>query len=470
MALGPRGTVTDGNTKICSGPCGRRLPLDEKYFNRDADKTTGFKSQCRECRNNARRAGRKASTVEQPRKWHFLERFDAGIDDEFDYSDVGPGLELERSAFDPLPAPPVPPYFSVCGVSTQLDDQGNLEKQWLDSRRDGEAFEPIQAAIPAGHALKGISTLVDERGNVRAQWIKTKRDDGVDLEAAMFEAVSRLADAWPSRATLVEPPTHSDDDLLAVYPMGDPHIGMLAWEKETGENFDLGIAERNLVAAVDHLVALAPPARRALVLTVGDTLHSDGLFNTTTKGTRVDVDGRTAKMITVAIRTFRRIIDRALEKHEIVEVKIARGNHDELLSLVLSIALQMYYEHEPRVHVDPSPQMFHWYRFGLNLIGVTHGDKAKPMDLMGVMANDCAKDWGETKHRKIYAGHIHHDVVKEVPGVIIEHLRTLASKDAWHAGMGYRSGRDMKMDVIHRVHGHINRHIVGIQQLLTPRV
>ena len=83
--------------------------------------------------------------------------------------------------------------------------------------------------------------------------------------------------------------------------------------------------------------------------------------------------------------------------------------------------------------------------------------------MLGVMANDRAKDWGETTHRRFYCGHIHHEVVKEVPGVTVEYLRTLAGSDAWHRGQGYRAGRDMKMDVFHREDGLINRHIVGIE-------
>lgn len=315
------------------------------------------------------------------------------------------------------------------------------------------------AAVPDGHFIKGVSSYVVD-GEVRGQWIKTSLNDN-DLEA-VTDAVRRLGDEWPEYEP-VPVPEYGDDDLLCVYPMGDPHLGMLSWSPETGEDFDLAIAERYLFAAVDHLVDLAPPSKRALVCTVGDTLHSDGYGNATTKGTRVDVDSRTPKMVTTALRTFRRVIYRALQKHEEVEVKIVPGNHDALMTLVLSIGLQQFFEHEPRVHIDPSPQTYQWYRFGANLIGVTHGDKANATGMMGVMAVDRAKDWGETTHRRIYAGHIHHEVVKEVPGVIVEHLRTLASKDAWHAGMGYRSGRDMKLDVFHREDGHINRHIVGIQ-------
>jgi hypothetical protein len=141
------------------------------------------------------------------------------------------------------------------------------------------------------------------------------------------------------------------------------------------------------------------------------------------------------------------------------------GNHDDHTSIMLSIALAQFYEREPRVTIDTSPEPFHWYRFGKVLIGVHHGDKTKTTNLLGVMACDRAKDWGETLHRYFYIGHVHHDSLKELPGVTVESFRTLAGRDAWHHGQGYRSGRDMKLDIIHREYGKINRYIIGIEQI-----
>lgn len=328
-----------------------------------------------------------------------------------------------------------------------------------------DADDAPQPIVPERHFVRAVSTLVDPDGNIKQQWIKTGLEQGDALEL-LAKACERIAAGWDSVPQATEPPPPAPDDLLCVLPWGDPHIGMLAWERETGENFDLAIAERNLIAAVDHLVSLSPQARRCLLMTVGDTFHYDGLLNQTTRGTRVDADGRMLKMVETGVRIFRRAIDQCLRLFEIVDVKIARGNHDHLLALLLSMVLRAYYANEPRVHVDPSPEEFHWYRFGANLLGVTHGDKAKAMELMGVMAVDCAKEWGETKYRRIYAGHVHHEVTKEVPGVTIDHLNTLAAQDDWHRRMGYRATRHMRMDIYHREYGFINRHIVGVQQLL----
>jgi hypothetical protein len=330
-----------------------------------------------------------------------------------------------------------------------------------------EAFDdPPLPAIPPGHRVHKVSTLVDgATGDTKQQWIKTTAID--DGRADWLEAIRVLGEGWAPVEPVepVEPPAYRDDELLSVFPVGDPHIGMKAWHEDAGENFDLKIAERNLVGAFQHLIGLSPPSGRALLIFIGDNTHSDGQHNGTTNGTRVDVDGRTIKMMRVAVSVARQAIDLALGKHGHVTMIVERGNHDELLSAMLALALSLLYENEPRVTIDTSPEMFHWYRFGANLIGSHHGHKAKSMDLLGVMAVDRQRDWGETKHRIFYVGHEHHEKTKEVPGLIIHNLPTLASADAWHRAMGYRSCRAMYMDVIHVEYGHINRHIVGIQQI-----
>jgi hypothetical protein len=248
--------------------------------------------------------------------------------------------------------------------------------------------------------------------------------------------------------------------------MGDPHLGMHAWAAETGANFDLKIAEQNLIAAADHLVDLAPAAEQALVISLGDMFHSDNKMSTTTRGTFVDTDTRWPKVLAVGIRTMRRIVDQALLKHKRVRVICASGNHDDLTSLALSLCLANFYEKDPRVDVDTSPDAFRWHRFGECLLGVAHGDDIKLADLHAVMTVDRQKDWGDTRWRYWYTGHVHHESVKELPGVTVETFRTLAPKDAWHAKKGYRSGQDMRLHVWHKQHGKILEHSVGIQQVI----
>jgi hypothetical protein len=323
-------------------------------------------------------------------------------------------------------------------------------------------------AVPPGFHVKGISTLTDEKGGIKGQWVKTFQSPE-DRTEKLLEAVRELADEWPKRPKTAGPKT-TKEDLLAVYPMGDPHLGMFSWALETGVNFDLKVAESDLYDAVDKLVGLAAPAEKALIINLGDFFHTDNTTNRTNRsGNALDVDSRWAKVLGVGLRVMRRAIDRALEKHQHVTVINEIGNHDEHTSVMLGLALQQYYEDEPRVSIDTSPNKFHWYRFEKNLIGVTHGDTVKLDNLPGIMAVDRQKDWGEADYKFWYTGHVHHDSAKEISGCLIETFRTLAPRDAWHNGQGYRSGRDMKCDILHKDYGRICRHIVGIPQIYSER-
>lgn len=320
--------------------------------------------------------------------------------------------------------------------------------------------------VPTGHHLAGVSTLLDAQGNVKAQWIKTSKDREQKLDALM-KAAKDIAKPFKGTSSNPKTPKISDDDLLCVYPMGDPHFGMFSWHEETGQDFNLELAESSLVSAVDKLVGLAPSASQALIINLGDFFHTDNASNMTSRSKNpLDVDTRWAKMLGVGIRAMRRVIDKALEKHKSVRVVCEIGNHDDHSAIMLAICLQQYYENNPRVDVDTSPSTFHWHRFGENLIGITHGDKVKAQNLPAIMAHDKKEDWGETTHRYWYTGHVHHDSVKEYPGCIVETFRTLAPKDFYHHSHGYRSDQDMKCDVLHRKWGRINRHIVGIRQVL----
>jgi hypothetical protein len=312
-------------------------------------------------------------------------------------------------------------------------------------------------AVPEGFVAKGVSTYYDKDGQVRGQWVKSSLSAERAREV-IEEAIRALSEDIP-RAAPVAPPRTNVQSLLAVYPFGDPHFGMYAWAQEAGDDFDLDIARSLTLAAVDRLVDSAPAADTAVILPLGDVFHIDSTTNQTPASKNpLDADGRFVKVLGVGIQTFRHVIQRALEKHRRVVVRFVGGNHDPHSIWALALTIAAYFENDPRVEVDLSPSLFWYFRFGKVLIGATHGDKAQHKDLNGIMAADRAKDWGDTKHRYWYTGHIHSRTVTESPGVICESFRTLAAKDAWAAGMGYRAGRDMLCIIHHAEHGEVERH------------
>lgn len=319
--------------------------------------------------------------------------------------------------------------------------------------------------VPAPYVVKGTSTLYNKEGQVAAQWVKTKLDE-THAREAIEEWVRWLVEDARGLASRITSPSHTNADLLTVYPMGDPHFGMHSWAAETGDNFDLKTAERLTYAAIDRLVNSAPPSETALILELGDFFHADNNTAVTPRsGNSLDVDNRWAKVMQVGMRAMVYVIKRTLENHLNVIVRIVAGNHDPHSSYALALGLDAYFHAEERVRIDLSPAPYWYYKFGKILIGACHGDLCKPDKLPAIMANDRAVDWGATQFRYWYHGHIHHDSVKEFPGCMVESFRTLAAKDAWHSGAGYRSGRDMKALVLHSKYGEIERHRVDISML-----
>lgn len=315
----------------------------------------------------------------------------------------------------------------------------------------------MSKSVPDGFYVKGVSTLYDADGNTRVQWVKSNVDQQRRYEL-MVEAIEGLVSDVRDLAPLSAPPSATDSQLLAVYPMGDPHFGLYAYAQESGDDFDLEIAEKVTRGAVDRLVGSAPSATTGLLLNLGDAFHADdGSNRTPASGHALDVDTRFAKVAQVGLRTMVHCIRRLLEKHEKVVVWNMVGNHDPHAALWLSLCLDAFFNSDPRVEVDLSPSMYKFMRFGKVLIGAHHGHGAKPNDLPLLMASDRAEDWGNTNFRHWLCGHIHHWTAKEHPGVTVETFRTLAAKDAWHAGKGYRSGRDMNCIVYHQTYGEIQR-------------
>ena len=318
--------------------------------------------------------------------------------------------------------------------------------------------------VAPGYAMGKVTVQRGADGEIERTWERQSPEQAQAMERLKL-FVAELGEGVKGMAPISKGPRHKADDLLCVYPWGDPHFGMYAWWQDAGADFDLDIAEKLTNGAVDRLVASAPEGSIGLLLNLGDMFHADNQGNQTQSGHQLDVDGRWAKVQQVGLRSMIHCIRRMLEKHSTVIVRINKGNHDGHSSYALSLMLSCYFHNEPRVLVDLSPGACWYYEFGKVHLGSTHGDTIKGKDMGAVMAADRPKAWGRTTHRYWFVGHVHHKDVKEYPGVLVEYVRTLAARDAWHQGQGYRAGRDMQLVVMHRVHGEIERHRCDIGML-----
>ena len=370
-----------------------------------------------------------------------------------------------RAPRGPSVKPAIPEGHELAGVSTLTDADGSLKAEWNKTRIAG-ADEAPNDPIPEGHHVVSTSTLLRGDGTTSVQWVTAKADE-VRREALIKAAWERHAAVYAGLADVSAAPAHEgDDDLIALYPLGDPHIGMLAWAPESGENFDLKIATRELLACVRLMVQSAPAAKRAIVCNLGDFMHAQSDEQRTPgHGHKLDVDGRYSKVLDAGHALLRGIVDAALEKHEHVTVRNLPGNHDPQIAAELAMWLRAVYERDPRVTVADAYASYQFDRFGVCLFGWAHGDGAKAEALPLLMANAERDAWGATTEHVWHTGHVHHLSRKEYTGCVVETHRTMAGKDFWHSSKGYSAKRSLQMIAYHREYGEVSRNTVGLDRV-----
>lgn len=304
--------------------------------------------------------------------------------------------------------------------------------------------------------VTGRSTLRDAAGNVVMEWEKTSldREQIKQAQEAAYQALAaKLKRVAPAKA-----PKSCKANLCTVYTLTDCHVGMLAWHREGGEDWDLSIAEDTLVGCFEHMIASSPDSEMAVVNQLGDFLHWDGLEAVTpTSRHLLDADGRFEKVVAVAIRVLRRVIGIALEKHPLVHVILAEGNHDLASSIWLRQMFAALYENEPRVTVDDSPLPYYALEWGNTMLAFHHGHLSKNDKLPLLFAAEFAPIWGKTTKRYCHTGHRHHLEEKEHSGMIVFQHPTLAARDAYAARGGWHAMRSATAVTYHRDYGEVGR-------------
>lgn len=316
-----------------------------------------------------------------------------------------------------------------------------------------------EGITPPGFAIKKRTIQVGPDG-VERQWIREHADEE-KLQELMAVAIESLKeDIKPAKP--VEQLSTGPEDLLNCLVITDYHLGMQAWGEETrGDDWDLTIAEKLLRDWFTVTLERMPPAKTAVFAQLGDFLHWDGLLPVTPSSSHVlDADTRFQKLVRVAIRVLRDVTRQLLETHDHVHLIMAEGNHDMASSAWLREIFSAFYEGEPRITVDTSPDPYYAYQHGKTGLFFHHGHKRKTRDIDQVLARKFRKIYGETEHAYAHTGHYHHDKLEGTLMTVEQH-RTLAAEDAYASRGGWMSGRDAKGITYHKEYGEVARSTVG---------
>ena len=296
------------------------------------------------------------------------------------------------------------------------------------------------------------------------KWIKRKPDQ-VRAEAAITAVVESLSGGiTPFRRTAA--PRKNETGLCSEYLITDFHIGQYSWGAETGEDWDIKIAEDVFLNAFHDMMDGTPSSERALFVQLGDFLDWDGLEPLTPTGRNLmDADSRYPMLVEVAIRCCMRAIELLLTKHKEVHVICAEGNHDLSGAVWLRQLLRVAFTNNPRVTFDMSIMPFYATTWGNTFLGYHHGHLCTFDRMAG-------KFYSEPSFRKMMAnaeyiylkrGHYHTNQQDVKDGANIEQVPTLSARSAYSARKYTMTDRRTRSVTYDLLHGEIDRKTV------TPR-
>lgn len=334
----------------------------------------------------------------------------------------------------------------------------------IATRRGHSPEHDMVHTVPDGYHVKGTSTLYKD-GKPALQWVKSSIDHERQAEL-MRHAVEAMCSEIPRAERVPKSPHFHNENLLNTYVVTDFHLGMMAWHEESGEDYDMQIAENLLMKWFEAAIDQSPNAATGLLANIGDFLHWDGLEAVTPAHRHIlDADTRLQKVIRVAIRCIKKIVRMMLEKHDHVHMLMCDANHDEASEAWMRELFASHYEDEPRVTVDNSGSTFYCYEHGKVSLFYHHGHKKKMANIDDVFAAKFREVYGRTKYSYAHMGHLHQQAVRESNLMVIEQHRTLAAKDAYAAQHGYLSGRDAKVITYHKDFGEVSRLTISPEML-----
>jgi hypothetical protein len=259
-------------------------------------------------------------------------------------------------------------------------------------------------------------------------------------------------------------------NMLYEIDMPDIHFGRLTWDEESGNNYDIKIAEKMVVGVLSELLTYTNlfPIKRILLPIGNDFFNVNSKSNTTVGGTPQQEDTRWAK-------TFRRGWLLAVQMIEMcsqvapVDVVVIKGNHDEEKTFYLGETLFSWFRNNCNVTIDNKASSRKYYRYGANLLGFTHGSNEKLDKLASLMPTEVPDDWAKSKFREWHLGHKHKKYeTNEENGVVIRLLRSLVPIDAWTYDMGFvgaqRAAESFVWDYEHGLRAQFTASPKAIQQ------
>lgn len=347
--------------------------------------------------------------------------------------------------------------LAACKVDpTQWEVVDAVVNKYELGRKDKSSEVIFEDGKPKGYARDTGKVYVEELFQVKVKL--RRRVDTLNLLALKADVLAEIRAAAPVYTPRARP---SGSNLLYL-AMHDLHVGKLARAIETGEDYSLELARDLAIDLTARLLERAGRERvERIVVPIGQDLsHIENDRYETTRGTGpLDAAARVRVVRRFAYQTMVRVLELCAEVAP-VDGEAVAGNHGRETDLAIAERLEARFENHPHISIRVPLTPRSYYQYGVNLLGLAHGDEMRPQDLPLVMADEMPEAWARTETREWLLGHVHKkkriDMVAEdeYRGVRVRHLPSISALDWWHAASGYRNVRAMEAYLYHREDGY----------------
>lgn len=250
----------------------------------------------------------------------------------------------------------------------------------------------------------------------------------------------------------------SKDGHLLVIDPADVHVGKLCSVFETNKEYNSQIAVQRVLEGVEGILNKSNGFNidKINLILGNDILHVDNPQNTTTSGTRQDVSGMFYDNFLMAKQLYVDVIETLINVAD-VHITFNPSNHDYMSGWLLAEIIQTHFRNCKNITFDCSINHRKYFTYGNSLIGTTHGDGAKQIDLGSLMSVEAKHYWANSEHRYFYTHHIHHKTSKDFINVTVESLRSPSPADSWHHRNGYVNTPAIEGFIHHKEKGQIAR-------------
>lgn len=314
----------------------------------------------------------------------------------------------------------------------------NVENLLQKCNVDKSKWDVTKFVLEEKHIAKKTEDGIEfhPKYDIRA-WLQKKTCSQEDVLKDFIEKASLHSPKTFAKSVLI--PTKEPKEFLFEISIFDSHLAKLVWHKECGGvDYDLKIATDLYRKALEDLIGKAPIGKiDRIVFPVGnDFFNSDNELYTTTAGTPQHDDSRWQKSFSVGCELLVESIEK-LSTIAVVDVIIVPGNHDRQKVFYLGEYLNAWFKNNKLVNIDNSPNLRKYYRYHKSLLGFSHGNQEKHVDLPLIMARESKENWSACDHYYWHIGHFHHETVKDYKGVVVSALPSICPADSWHHGKGY---------------------------------